>query len=277
MAEVDKHSEVIILARGGGSMEDLWAFNRESLARTIFACKKPIVSAIGHETDTTIADFVADARAPTPSAAAALVTPDKTELQNQLEKLKRNLVSTIDQALEKNQFLLQQLQLRIVDPSQELHRKAQRLDEAEARLTRAIKTLKTLNQAKLKALNTELHQYSPARFITYKIEQSKLAQKRLLRAGAKCSNLFKSELKHLNTQLYQNMAYSLSEHTSQLGSQAKALHLLSPLSTLSRGYSITHNEENFVVHGANEINVGDVISTTLHQGKLISKVYDKKD
>ncbi len=277
MAEADKHSEIIILARGGGSMEDLWAFNEESLVRAIFACKKPIVSAIGHETDTTIADYVADVRAPTPSAAAALVTPDKTELLNQLEKLKSNLASAINQTLEKNQFLLQQLQLGIIDPSQELQRKAQRLDEAEARLTRTIKTLKTLNQAKLKALNTELHQHSPARFITYKIEQSKLAQKRLLKAGEKCSGLFNSELRHLNTQLHQNIARALSKHTSKLGNQAKALHILSPLSTLSRGYSITQNEEGSIVHGENEINVGDVISTTLHQGKLLSKVYDKKD
>jgi exodeoxyribonuclease VII large subunit len=277
MAEDDEHSEVIILARGGGSMEDLWAFNEESLARAIFACKKPIVSAIGHETDTTITDFVADARAPTPSAAAVLVTPDKNELLNQLEKFKQNLIGTINQALEKNQFLLQQLQLRIVNPSQELQNKAQRLDEAEARLTRTIKTLKTLSQAKLKALNTELHQHSPTRFVTYKIEQSKLAQERLLKAGAKCADLFKSELKHLNTQLHQSMALSFFEHSSELGNQAKALHILSPLSTLSRGYSITHNEEGSVVHGENEINVGDVISTTLHQGKLLSKVYDKKD
>ena len=276
-AESDKHSEVIILARGGGSMEDLWAFNRESLARAIFACQKPIVSAIGHETDTTIADFVADARAPTPSAAATLVTPDKIELLNQLEKLKRHLTSAIDQTLEKNKFLLQQLQLGIINPSQELQRKAQRLDEAEARLIRTIKTLKTLNQAKLKTLNTELHQHSPARFITYKIEQSKLAQERLLKAGAKCSDLFKSELKHLNTQLHQNIAHSFSEHASKLGNQTKALHILSPLSTLSRGYSITQNENGSIVHGESEINVGDVISTTLHQGKILSKVYDKKD
>ncbi|MCS5592121.1 MAG: exodeoxyribonuclease VII large subunit [Gammaproteobacteria bacterium] len=276
-AEADKHSEVIILARGGGSMEDLWAFNKESLAREIFACKKPIVSAIGHETDTTIADFVADVRAPTPSAAAVLVTPDKNELINRLQKLKQNIVGAIDQALERNQWLLQQLQFRIVNPSQELQSKAQRLDEVEARLTRAINTLKTLNQAKLKTLNTELHQHSPARFITYKIEQSKFAQERLLKAGASCSGLFKSELKHLNIQLHQNMAHSFAEHSSKLGNQAKSLHILSPLSTLSRGYSITHNEENFIVHDTNEINVGDIIRTTLRQGKLLSKVYDKKD
>jgi exodeoxyribonuclease VII large subunit len=236
-------------------MEDLWAFNRESLARAIFTCKKPIVSAIGHETDTTIADFVADARAPTPSAAAVMVTPDKTELLNRLEKFRQNLASATNQTLEKNQLVLQQLQLRIIDPSQELQRKAQRLDEAEARLSWVIKTLKTLNQAKLKALNTELLQHSPARFITYKIEQNKLAQERL----------------------HQSMAHSLSEHSSKLDNQTKALHILSPLSTLSRGYSITHNEQGFVVHNTSEINVGDVISTTLHQGKIHSKVYKKTD
>jgi exodeoxyribonuclease VII large subunit len=91
------------------------------------------------------------------------------------------------------------------------------------------------------------------------------------------ASIYSKELKHLNTQLHQNMAHSLSGHTSKLGNQAKALHILSPLSTLSRGYSITHNEKGSIVHVENEINVGDVISTTLHQGKLLSKVYDKKD
>jgi len=277
MAEADKRCEVIILARGGGSMEDLWTFNEESLARAIFACKTPIVSAIGHETDTTIADFVADIKAPTPSAAAAMVTPDKTELLIRLAKLRRNLSSAIDQTLERNQFLLQQLQFRIIDPSQELQHKAQRLDDAEVRLTRAIKTLKTLNQAKLKTLHTELHQHSPARFIAYKIEQSKLAQERLLKAGAKCSGLFKIKLKHINTQLHKNMTYSLSKSTSKLNNHAKALHILSPLSTLSRGYSITHDEDNSVLHSAAQVDVGAFISITLHQGKLLSKVYGKKD
>jgi exodeoxyribonuclease VII large subunit len=184
-----------------------------------------------------------------------MVTPDKTELLNRLEKFRQNLASATNQTLEKNQLVLQQLQLRIIDPSQELQRKAQRLDEAEARLSWVIKTLKTLNQAKLKALNTELLQHSPARFITYKIEQNKLAQERL----------------------HQSMAHSLSEHSSKLYNQTNALHILSPLSTLSRGYSITHNEQGFVVHNTSEINVGDVISTTLHQGKIHSKVYKKTD
>ena len=276
-ADTDQQSEVIILARGGGSIEDLWAFNEESLARSIYACSTPIVSAIGHETDTTIADFVADLRAPTPSAAAALITPDINELFNRLQKLKQNLDNATTQLLEKGRQLLKQLAFRIIDPSQDLQRKSQRLDETETRLLRAIQSLTALNQVKLKALNTELHQHSPARFISYKIEQNKLAQERLLTAGAKCSKLFKSELKHLNIQLHQNLSHSLAEHSSKLSNCAKALHILSPLSTLSRGYSITHNENGSVVQNTNEIEIGDVVSTTLHQGKLLSKVYDKKD
>ena len=276
-AEADPNSDVIIIARGGGSMEDLWAFNEEDLARAIFACKKTIVSAIGHETDTTIADFVADLRAPTPSAAAALVTPDKTELLNRLAKLKLSLTNTTEQILEKNQWLLQQLQLRIIDPSQALQHKAQRLDETEARLIRALSTLRTLNQAKLKSLNTELHQHSPARFIAYKIEQSKLAKARLFKSGAKCSELFKSELKHLNSQLHQSITHSMTTNTAKLDNKAKSLHLLSPLSTLSRGYSITHHNDDSIVRDADEIEVGDTINTTLHQGKILSKVYKKTD
>ena len=276
-ADNDQQSEVIILARGGGSMEDLWAFNEESLARAIYACSTPIVSAVGHETDTTIADFVADHRAPTPSAAAALVTPDKHELLNCLQKYKKNLDNTTTQLLKRHQRLLEQLAFRIINPSQDLHRKSQRLDETEARLVRATRSLITLNQVKLKALNTELHQHSPARFISYKIEQSKLARERLLTAGSKCSALFINELRHLNTQLHQNFSHSIAENSSKLSNCAKALHILSPLSTLSRGYSITHNEKGLVIQEVDEVKVGEVISTTLHQGKLLSKVYDKKD
>ena len=277
IANANESVEVIIIARGGGSMEDLWAFNEESLARAIFACKKPIVSAIGHETDTTIADFVADAIAPTPTAAATMVTPDKKELLNLLTKLKHQLKNSLSQTLEKNQILLTQLKFRIVNPSQDLQRKAQILDGLEARFIRSIQIIKTLNKAKLKALNTQIHKHSPERFITYKIAQNKLAQQRLLKAATNCCELFKGELKHLNSQLHQNIAYCLSENTYKLDNQTKALHILSPLSTLSRGYSITQNKAGSIVNSANEVNVGDVLNTKLHKGRILSKVYDKKD
>ena len=137
-ADKSNRCDVIILARGGGSIEDLWAFNEEELARVIFNCKTPIISSIGHETDTTIADFVADVRAPTPSAAAVSATPDRQAIIYQASKLRKQLQDFISRSIENRKLSLNLLQLRIIDPSQQLQRNAQKLDEYEIRLFREI-------------------------------------------------------------------------------------------------------------------------------------------
>ncbi|HBN57682.1 MAG TPA: exodeoxyribonuclease VII large subunit, partial [Gammaproteobacteria bacterium] len=120
-ADLSNRCDVLIVARGGGSLEDLWAFNEEVLARAIFAAKTPIISAVGHETDTTIADFVADVRAPTPSAAAMLATPDRLELLNKLNKLSNNLTQLSQQGLERYQSQLQQLSLSTPNLTRQLN------------------------------------------------------------------------------------------------------------------------------------------------------------
>ena len=155
-ADTSNRCDVIILARGGGSIEDLWAFNEEELARVIFNCKTPIISSIGHETDTTIADFVADVRAPTPSAAAVSATPDRQSIIYQASKLRKQLQDFISRSIENRKLSLNLLQLRIIDPSQQLQRNAQKLDEYEIRLFREINILIDLNQTKLQQLNVRL-------------------------------------------------------------------------------------------------------------------------
>jgi len=232
IADSDKRCDVLILARGGGSMEDLWSFNEEELAREIFACTTPIISSIGHETDTTIADFVADVRAPTPSAAAVIATPDRLAIINQATKLRKQLLDSVNQSLDKIKLSLDLLQVRIINPSQQLQRNAQKLDEYEFRLVRQIKNA---------------HQ------------------------------LYRSQLQQLNIRLRNNAEYFLKDQANQFSNKVNRLNLLSPLNTLSRGYSITHDKDGKVLLSSKKINLGDLISSQLHDGKVTSKVLKKED
>jgi len=232
IADSDKRCDVLILARGGGSMEDLWSFNEEELVREIFACTTPIISSIGHETDTTIADFVADVRAPTPSAAAVIATPDRLAIINQTTKLRKQLQDSVNQSLDKIKLSLELLQVRIIDPSQQLQRNAQKLDEYEFRLVRQIK---------------RAHQ------------------------------LYQSQLQQLNIRLRNNAEYFLKDQANQFSNKVNRLNLLSPLNTLSRGYSITHDKDGKVLLSSKKINLGDLISSQLHDGKVTSKVLKKED
>ena len=231
-ADTSNRCDVIILARGGGSIEDLWAFNEEELARVIFNCKTPIISSIGHETDTTIADFVADVRAPTPSAAAVSATPDRQVIIYQASKLRKQLQDFISRSIENRKLSLNLLQLRIIDPSQQLQRNAQKLDEYEIRLFREINTLTVLNQTKLQQLNVRLRN---------------------------------------------NSENFIKEQARQLSNKVGLLNLLSPLNTLSRGYSITHNEQGKILVSFEKINPGDLIFSQFHDGKVTSKVTKKED
>ena len=231
-ADDQKHCDILILARGGGSLEDLWAFNEEELARAIFDCSTPIISSIGHETDTTIADFVADLRAPTPSAAAVSATPDVNAILYNAAKLKKYLLESIKQSVESNKYSLALLRQRIIDPSQQLLLNAQKLDDLELRLIRTNKRIIDENKRKLKLLISQLQNYS--------------------------ENFIKLQ-------------------KNQLSNRASVLSLLSPLNTLSRGYTITQNKKGEIVTSHNQINSEEFIITQFHDGKVTSKVVNKED
>ena len=231
-ADDQKICDVLILARGGGSLEDLWAFNEEDLARAIFDCSTPIISSIGHETDTTIADFVADFRAPTPSAAAVSATPDVNAILYNAAKLRKYLLESIKQSVESNEYSLALLRQRIIDPSQQLLMNAQKLDDLELRLIRTNKRIIDENKRKLKLLISQLQNYS--------------------------ENFIKLQ-------------------KNQLSNRASVLSLLSPLNTLSRGYTITQNKKGEIVTSHNQINSEELIITQFHDGKVTSKVVNKED
>ena len=231
-ADKIKNCDVLILARGGGSLEDLWAFNEEELARAIFHCSTPIISSIGHETDTTIADFVADFRAPTPSAAAVSATPDVNAILYNASKLRKYLHESIKQSIESKKSSLALLKLRIIDPSQQLLLNAQKLDDLELRLIRNNKRLIEENKGKLKLLISQLKNHSES-FI--KLQKN------------------------------------------QLSNRGSVLSLLSPLNTLSRGYTITQSKEGEILTSHEQINTKELIITKFQDGKVTSKVVNKED
>lgn len=231
-ADRSKNCDVIILARGGGSLEDLWAFNEEELAREIYQCSTPIISSIGHETDTTIADFVSDLRAPTPSAAAMSATPDLNTILYNASKLKKYLYDSIKQSIESKKNTLELLRLRIVNPSQQLLLNAQKLDELEIRLFKQNKTLIDDNKEKLKLSFSQLLTHSQ-NFI--KVQQN------------------------------------------ELSNYGNSLNLLSPLNTLSRGYTMTQDNRGSIITSVKRIKLNEVISTKFHDGKVTSKVVNKED
>ena len=231
-ADKIKNCDVLILARGGGSLEDLWAFNEEELARAIFHCSTPIISSIGHETDTTIADFVADFRAPTPSAAAVSATPDVNAILYNASKLRKYLHESIKQSIESKKSSLALLKLRIIDPSQQLLLNAQKLDDLELRLIRNNKRLIEENKGKLKLLISQLINHS--------------------------ENFIKLQ-------------------KNQLSNRGSVLSLLSPLNTLSRGYTITQTKEGEILTSHEQINTKELIITKFQDGKVTSKVVNKED
>jgi exodeoxyribonuclease VII large subunit len=242
--------DVIVLTRGGGSIEDLWSYNDEHLARTIYASRIPTVSAVGHETDFTIADFAADCRMPTPSAAAELVSQDQGELVHRVGQLERQLRQQWYKHLQHQQLDVARLQALLKHPGQSLNDQSQRLDHIQARL----------EQAALKNLQTKHGRYNQR-------------QASLLSSNP---NVFiKSHTRHvmqLSQRLTTAQKSSLSQQSQRFSSLATQLNQLSPLHTLSRGYSVTQNEQGTVITETGQINAKQKLKLSLVDGHAMVKV-----
>jgi len=243
--------DVLLLARGGGSLEDLWAFNEEVVARAIYACPIPIVAGIGHEVDVTIADFVADQRAPTPTAAAELVSPDQQEWRQRVLQLQTRLQRTAARNIEARQQQLRYVSSRLPHPARRLEERLQRLDELALRRNHAMQHLLRHRTAAIRMMQERLQQFSPRqRLAQYRLQNHNLAQR-----------------------LQTGLRHRLQRQQQQLQHLAHALDTVSPLATLSRGYAIVTTAGNDkIVRRASEVNPGDAIHTRLAQGRLVSTV-----
>ena len=246
IAEKDQQCDVIILSRGGGSLEDLWAFNDETLARAIFKCGTPIVSAVGHEVDVSICDFVADIRAATPTAAAELVTPDQQYYINQLGGLLQRLKNIQRNRLNDKAQQVDVLARRVIHPSMTLKNKRQRLQELNARLL----SLQT------KRLNTDLQ----------------IVKQLNARISANNPNLKTKQLKRQLTQYKSSLNYSMTrtvtDKTSKLKQLSAHINAINPLAILERGYSVVATSEkmNQFITDAKQLSNGDNVYLKFSKG-----------
>lgn len=242
--------DVIIIARGGGSLEDLWCFNDERVARAVARSPVPVVSAVGHETDFTICDFVADRRAPTPSAAAEIVFPEMRALRDEVAHLQRRLHRCTDRDLHRARLTLERLQARFADPRRLLDRQRQALDDHEDRLLSSVKGAIATRRTGLRQLETRLLRAHP---------QKRIGQQR---AG----------LVALERRLVGAVKNALGPRQSALHRLAAKMEALSPLKVLDRGYGLVRTRDGHLVTRHTDLEVNQTVQVLLCAGGFEAQV-----
>jgi len=245
-------AELVILARGGGSLEDLWTFNEEAVARAIAGCAVPVVSAIGHETDVTIADFVADLRAPTPSAAAELIVRTREDLLGRIDGFRRQLTQAARYRLAMSRRALDQqgVQRALSVVHRSIGRRLQRVDEQEYRLRERMRDLLEADLRRHRSLESRLRDYDP---------RPRFARDRQ-RLESACASIS------------QAVQLDLARRTAHLEALAAKLSQLSPLRILERGYAIVTSEAGAILTASRAAPAGSTVNVRLAEGNLEARV-----
>lgn len=256
-AEHDQRCDVLLLVRGGGSIEDLWCFNDETVAEAIFSATIPIVSGIGHEIDFTIADFVSDQRAATPSAAAEMVSPNREELNASMDNLVKRMHSEVEHLLSAHNEKLKHLRHRLFQQNKQatINLYKQRVDELSIQLTQFLTQHIKHRKNKLMLLQQRLSSLSP----THRLEQ-------------------KQQLTHsLLLRLHANINHRIEQSTEQLHTQTARLNTISPLATLKRGYAVVRKKET-VISSVKQIQKGEALNVLLGEGNFdcqVTRIYEQ--
>ena len=241
-----QQAQVIILCRGGGSNEDLWCFNDERLANAIYHCPIPIISGVGHEVDVTIADLVADLRAPTPTAAAELVSPDRQQLLSQLGSLGARLPRALQRVLQRTGQNVDYLARQLVHPQQQLSNQREKLLGRNKQLHTALKHKLSWQQSTLHQTKRRLLTQSP---------NKQLAQ-------------LSRMLENTQQRLYTTQLTTMTLQQQKLHNLGEQLHTVSPLATLQRGFAMAQDSERRIIRSVAHTRVGNNITVTLSDGEL---------
>lgn len=254
LADQRQECAVLIVSRGGGSLEDLWSFNDEKVARAIFDCKIPVISAVGHEVDFTIADFVADVRAPTPSAAAEMAVPDGTQWLAKLQNNCRRLTLLITHRLQNDSRHLQHLYRRLPQPQAKINQQMQEMDRLAQQLQRSWQYMINNKRQQLDYWSVRLK---------HPQAEIEVQKHKVISFSERLENSIKQKLQH---------------YQSQLSQQIRTLSAVSPLNTLERGYSITTDEKTGkVVQNVGNVKINQQVNVRLQQGQLLCVIKEIKD
>ncbi len=250
-----QETDVLIIARGGGALEDLWEFNEEIVARAIYNSTIPIVTGIGHEVDFTIADFVADQRAATPTAAAELISPDRYQQLQKLSSIESRFIYLMQQNLQQKQQKIDWLNKRIRHPKDQLQILKNKINELNQRNIISMKNTLVKSHAQTDLLEARMQQHSPKQ----RVKQ------------------FRIQFENINSRFQRATKSLINEKTKKLQHLVHTLDALSPLHTLKRGYAIVKDQDGNIIRHVGDVNENQIIKTELAKGHIFSTITEIND